>query len=202
MISDMPGYQSSIPDTLILPERQFGGRASFFRIVALDDGSKCLTFSRCYKGKFGMKSLELLTEKELEKLCKIGGTAIIYTHWNINPREIFTARALEGLTRLRQYNESGRIWVEPTSKILDFTFVRAYLEYEVRLSNGKRIIDIVQVRNPVGEPFVPSVNDLRGISFECPVNELVEIQIDGKALKKNKTEFLQLKDRLIIKFPL
>jgi hypothetical protein len=149
-----------------------------------------------------MNSLELLTEKELKKLCNIGGTGIIYTHWNVGPKEVFTARALEGLTLLQRYHDSGRIWVEPTSKILHFTFVRAYLEFKVRLRNGKRIVDIIQIRNPVGEPFVPSVDDLRGISFECPVNQSVEIQINGNALEENKTEFLRLKDRLIVRFPL
>lgn len=202
MISALSDYQTHIPDTLILPERSFGGRPSILRVAAIDDGSKSITFGRNYKGRIGLNSLELLNEQELEKLCRVGGTGILYTHWNVRPKEVFTARALEGLTHLRRYYNSGRIWVEPTSKILHFTFVRAYLEYKVRLANGKRIIDIVRVRNPVGEPFVPSVDDLRGISFECPVNESVEIQIDGKTLEENKTEFLHLNDRLIVRFPL
>jgi hypothetical protein len=202
MISALPDYQTHIQDTLILPERSFGGRPSILRVVAIDDGSKCITFGRGSKGRIGLNSLELITQQELEKLCRVGGTGILYTHWNVRPKKVFTARALEGLTLLRRYFDEKRIWVSPTSEILQFNFVRAYLEYKVRIENGKRIIDIVRIRNPVGEPFVPSVDDLRGISFECPVNESVEIQINGKALEENKTEFLHLKDRLIVRFPL
>jgi hypothetical protein len=202
MISSLPDYQTHIPDTLILPERSFGGRPSCLRIVRLDDGSKCLAFARCSKGRLGMHSLELLTKEQLEKLCKVEGTAIIYTHWNVAPKEVFTDRALEGLNVLKQYHDSRRIWVEPTSKILNFTFIRAYLEYDERLVNGIHIINIIRIKNPVGEPFIPSLEDLRGISFKCPVNVSVEIQIDGKKLEKNMTEFLQLKDHLIVRFPL
>jgi hypothetical protein len=60
----------------------------------------------------------------------------------------------------------------------------------------------MRTRNPIGEPFIPTLEDLRGIFFECPVSESVEIQIDGKALEENKTEFFPLKDRLIVRFPL
>jgi hypothetical protein len=202
MISNLPDYKTHIADTLVLPERSYGGRPSCLRIVALDDGSKCFAFGRCYKGRLGVHSLELLTETELEKICKVGGTSIIYTHWNVWPKEVFTAKTLEGLTLLRRYYDIKRIWVAPTSKILNFTFIRAYLEYNLRIVNDRCIIDILRIRNPVGEPFVPSIDDLRGISFECPIDELVKVQIDGKPIEENKLEFLHLKDRLIVRFPI
>lgn len=202
LIFSIDGYKTLIPDSLLLPESRCGGRPSIFRIVQLDDDSKIMTFGRCFKGNEGLRSLELLTEQELENLCNRGGISILYTHWTAKPKEVFSAQALEGLTRLRRFYEEERIWVAPTSEILHFTFIRAFLEFAVRFENNRYCIQISHVNNPVGEAFVPTLEDLRGISFTCPAGVPIEISIDGEKVDRNHIKEVTNKDRAIVYFPL
>lgn len=179
LIYPLPNYETHILGTLVLPERACGGRSSILRVVTLDDDSKILTFARCYKGEGGFRSLELVTEQALEELIKNTGTCIIYTHWTAKPGEIFTAQALDALTQLQRLYEEGQIWIAPTSEILHHTFIRAYLEYSVHSESDKLVLDIQCVNDPTGENFVPTIDDLRGISFDCPSDGAIEVRLAG-----------------------
>ena len=66
----------------------------------------------------------------------------------------------------------------------------------------ERILCNVRVNNPVGEAFIPTLEDLRGISFECAATEPIEIRVAGKPVEKGKLDFLTNDDRLVIGFPL
>lgn len=202
LVFSIAGYESLVSDTLLLPESEYGGRPSILRVVQLDDDSKIIVFSRCLKGSGGVRSLEMLTEQALENLCNRGGTSILYTHWTARPKEVFSAEALEGLKRLQNFYEEGRIWVAPTSEILDFTFIRTFLEFATHFDNHKCFIEISHVNNPVGQPFVPTLDDLRGISFDCPADLPVEITICGKRIDMDLLKKITKEDRVIIYFPL
>lgn len=187
---------------LALPERDWDGRSSMLHLVEMDDGSSCLVFSRTYKGDYGKKSLESLTEGSLEELCETGGISILYTHWVSPPQEVFTAKGLTGLRALQRQYDQKRIWVSRLSDILDFEFARTFLEYEVREEDGKQIIDIQKVNPPVGEPFVPNLEDLSGISFECPADQPVEVVLGGEPVDRDSLVYHQSADSLIVQFPL
>jgi hypothetical protein len=202
LIFSSADYKSLVPDTLLLPESQSWGRPSILRVVQLDDDSKIIVFGRCMKGGGGVGSLEMLTEQALENLCSRGGTSILYTHWTARPKEVFSAKALEGLRRLQNFYEEGRIWVAPTSEILDFTFIRTFLEFTTHFDNNKCFIEISHVNNPIGHPFVPTLEDLRGISFDCPADLPVEIAICGKKIDIDLLKKITKENRVIICFPM
>ena len=203
LIHSQPGYDTHVAGTLVLPEQAILGRPSILRVVSLDDGSRIMAFGRVWKkSQNAYGSLELLTADALENLCDRQGTSIIYTHWTQEPKKVFTARALRGLAHLRRFYEAGQVWVAPTSRIIHFTFIRAYLEYKVRRENGRTVIEIVQVNNPSGKPFVPTLEDLRGISFECPLNEPTEVRVGEKQLEEGTLESFTRGDRVVLRFPL
>ncbi|HXU12314.1 MAG TPA: hypothetical protein VN898_10150 [Candidatus Binatia bacterium] len=202
LIPGAPGYQPEIPDTLLTDEWSYAGRRSSLGIVPLDDGSRCFVFARCYKGDRGLRSLELLSEQGLTELCEAQGTAILYTHWVDAPTEVFTAAGLEGLERLRRFREEGRIWVAPTSTILQFTFVRTFMTYASRRENGRRVIEIDPVVDPTGGTVQLTLHDLRGISFEMPDEPSVEIRVEGKAVDSSLLFRYSKAGRLVLGFRL
>ena len=200
-IGAQPGYRTHVEGTLALPERSCeGGRPSCLRVIDVDDGSRCIVFGRNHKeSPAGCRSLELFTDDALEALCERQGTGIIYTHWTIRPAKVFTAKSLDALDRLRRFHDAERIWVAPTSEIVRFAFVRAYLDYAVRCEDGKRVIEIVGVNDPTGEPFVPSVDDLRGISFECPAGVQIEVRLAGESLDEDSVDVVPVGDRVVVR---
>jgi hypothetical protein len=204
MIQPQPGYATHISNSLLLPEGTLpGGRSSCFRIVTLDDGSRVLAFPRAEKESLhAMGSVKLLTEEGLRELLDRQGTSILYTHWTLAPPLTFDREALEGLARLQRLYEDGHVWVAPTSEILQFTFVRTFLDYEVRLQEGRVILDIRKVNDPIGTPYVPTLDDLRGISFEGPSGNPVEVRLAGEPVAEGAFERLSSSGRLVIHFPL
>lgn len=200
-VESTAGYQSHIENRLGLPELSSPvNRRTFLRVVTVDDGSRVIAFPRNYKGYGGSHSLELLTEAALENLCKQAGTAILYTHWSKKPKILFTARGLEGLQNLRRFYEEKRVWVAPTSKILHFHFVRTFLEYDVYRENGRRIINIKRINNPIGKPVIPTLEDLRGITFESEASNPIEVHLAGTPVKRDLLQVLHMEDRMIIYF--
>jgi hypothetical protein len=203
MIDRQPGYPTHIMGRLALPERECGGRPSCLRIVTLDDGSRCMVFSRCLKpSPNGYASLELFSEDALNDLCARHGTSIMYIHWTVEPPRVFTTKGLEGLETLKRFRDAGRVWVAPTSEILRFTFVRAYLEYTSRREGDRRVIAIDRVNDPLGKPFVPTLEDLGGISFACAGEGAIEVRLAGKVVTPEKLRIIRQADRTIVMFPL
>jgi hypothetical protein len=115
---------------------------------------------------------------------------------------VFTAKALDSLARLRQWYEAGRIWVAPTREILDFTYMRTFVDYAARVEGTIRVIDVLRVRPPVGEAFVPSVEGLAGLSLECPKDLPVEVRLAGRPLPSEAVKVATLRDSVVVYVPL
>ena len=196
------GLSGEIPGRLALPERDWNGRSSYFGLMKMDDGVSCLVFPRAYKAAGGSKSLELLTDDNLEELCDKREISILYNHWVTDAKDVFSAKGLDGLRRLQRYYEQKRIWVSRLTDLLAFEFARTFVEFEVRRVNGKRIIDIYNIKSPIGKPFVPTPEDLRGLSFECPMDCPVEVFLGGKPVSKDSLVFHHSAESLIVQFPL
>jgi hypothetical protein len=198
------GYEPLTEGTLVLPERVVGeGRPSCFSIVTLDDGSRILAFPRAYlRSPNGVRSLELLSDENLDELVERQGLSVIYTHWTSHPKRVFTAPALDGLVRLRRNFREGRIWVAPTSDILHFAFIRAFVEFEVQEVGGQLVIDVLRVKDPIDGSFVPALEDLRGLGFVCSPRQPIEVRIAGAPAPRDQWEVLTLADRVVAHFKL
>jgi hypothetical protein len=194
------GYQPEIPGTLRAPQWSYGARQAGLSLVRLDDGTQVFAYSRCYKGDRGLRTLDLLTDAALSDLCEQEEMSILYTHWTDSPKEVFDATGLDGLARLRRYREQGRVWVAPTSVLLQFTFVRTFLEYSSRLENGLRVIDIGRVSDPTDAPFMPSLSDLRGLSFDCPAGPPITVQVAGQRVDPSEYDTIAAGGRTIVRF--
>ena len=87
----------------------------------------------------------------------------------------------------------------PTSALLHFTFIRTFLEFSSRLENGRRVIDILRVSDPTNEPFVPSLSDLQGVSFDCPAGPPIEIRLAGQHVDPSAYDTIAVGGRRVIR---
>ncbi len=186
-----------LSNVIALPEHRHGGRPSILEPVTMDDGATYYRFRRSY-GKIGARpgvtvalrtsrvafdASALFTAENLDHLCDVRGTCILYTHWTL-PRSLPVQDATIGnFDRLRGYRDRGRIWVTRLSRLLEWTRLRAFLEYAQSYESGRLIIDIGSVNDPVfgRRPLTP--RDCQGLAFDVPAHSgAVAIRVAGKDL--------------------
>ncbi len=188
---NVPGCATHVHDQLGLPETDWGGRSSVLAAARFDDGSRVLVFGRNSPSKGWYDCLHLLTEDNLQALYDSRRTAILYTHWTAHPSRHFSVEALRGLERLGEHYRTGRIWVAPTSRILTHDLVRTFMDYHVRVEDGVLVINIRHVKAPTGETFVPTVEDLEGISFRLGWEGEVCLRVADVRLDRTAYEVLE-----------
>ena len=161
------------------------------RMTKLDDGRKAYEFMRFDNYWEGVatgatcKSLAyVISKRTLEILKEIGGYAIVYTHLGMNsdcsnliPNE--TQAALRNLAR--EY-EAGNIYVTTTSKLLKYYVSHKYLNWSYKIIDDEIIVTIHNVEDPVSGLFVPTVQDLQGITFYVPDKSKARIYIGDKEI--------------------
>jgi hypothetical protein len=197
----LPERNVAYPKSFILPEHAINGRVSPLYLLPLRDGSKVLCFITVFEGVV-YKIFEEFTPEALDELCDSQSWVVLNPEWVHYPRDVFTAKALDGLGNIEKYYRQKRIWVAPTSRILDYASMRTFLEYRLSTEPGKRIIDITGVRSP-DQPFsVPTPEKLRGISFECPGDAPVEVRLAGTPMSKGNVVSYRNGERTVVMFPL
>ena len=180
------------------------------KIAELDDGEKVYEFIRFdnyWKGvSTGANSQRLayvISERTLNQLKKIGGYMIVYTHFGINsncPQYICkeTQNALKNLAK--EFME-GNIYITTTSKLLNYYINHKYLNWSYNFTNGELNIHIHNVKDPIFGSFVPSVEDLNGLTFYLPNMSKTIIYLDNKEIttvKRNPSDYTKKESITII----
>ncbi len=140
----------------------------------LDDGQYAFAFVRSnvsYEGT-GRRSAravglpDTLRQGVFKELNHVGGFMIVYTHLGVNDGYPYISDEVQkALRRLEAEYRDGRIYVTTTAKLLTYYTNSKYLVWHADASGGKRYVHISSVSDPVRGNFVPSVDDLRGITF-------------------------------------
>lgn len=112
---------------------------------------------------------EQLTHAQLENLVATHGYTIIASHLEGNANKMpLSTSAVEALVQLAHMQDHGEILVARTSRLLLYNLVHEYLQYKLSVSKGTTYIDVQYVADPVDGSFVPSWQQLRGITFTVP----------------------------------
>jgi hypothetical protein len=189
--------QDELPNVIALPEYRHGGRESLLEPVTMDDGLAYYRFRRCYgkvdappgvtvalrTSRTAFDASALFTRENLDHLCEVHGTCILYTHWTV-PRSLPVQDATIGnFERLRGYRDQGKIWVTRLSTLLEWTRRRAFLEYSERYESGSLIIDIDAVNDPLFGRQPLTAKDCEGLAFDLPAHTgPVVIRVSGHDL--------------------
>jgi hypothetical protein len=142
--------------------------------LRLDDGHPVFGFIRnnvSYqgageKGATSEALAEVLRDDILEKLNENGGMMIIYNHFGVNKGyPYFSENTQKALKRLEGEYTRGNIYVTTTKKLLEYYVNNKYLNWHSTKEQNNILIHINFISDPVRGTFVPTRDDLRGITF-------------------------------------
>lgn len=107
---------------------------------------------------------EQLSQENLDSLVARQHYGVIGQHLGIRRKDL-NRSAIDGLLRLKEKSQAGQILVARLSRLLEYNRVHQHLNYRVFYQGQKLVIDIVGVDDPVFGYFVPSLEQIRGVSF-------------------------------------
>ncbi|MCY0875386.1 MAG: hypothetical protein OWT28_03815 [Firmicutes bacterium] len=157
-------------------DSDFGRKAMLYPIV-LRDGRRVWGFYRFTDDGYSdkgqvlwnwspLKLGEQLSAVHLQELEKSGSYSIIAQHLGGDAAKLpFYGDNLEGLVRLMREYRAGRLLVTRTSRLLHYELAQRFLQYSVDVKGGRVGIHAREIADPVLGHHVPTLAELRGITF-------------------------------------
>jgi len=166
-------------------------RNELVKITTLNDGQKVYEFIRCDNHWRGVDKAAtcrglgyVISKKQLSKLKRNQGYTIVYTHLGRNSdcSQVIARETQNALRNLANEYEAGNIYVTTTSKLLNYYLNHKYLDWSFETRGDEIIITISSVKDPVFGTFVPTIQDLRGITFCVPDKDKTQIYVGDKEI--------------------
>lgn len=187
----------------VLGNRKYAMHKSYdlIRVAKLDDGQKAyefLRFDNYWKGiATGATSKRLayvISRRTLERLKEVGGYMVVYTHLGKNSdcSQVVAKETQNALRDLASEYERGNIYVTTTSRLLNYYINQKYLKWSYETKGEEMIITISGVEDPVFGSFVPTIENLQGITFYVPDKNKVRIYINDRQItniRRNPPDF-------------
>jgi hypothetical protein len=120
-----------------------------------------------------------LTVSMLDTLVQSESVCVLYTHLGKvrNPQRPFSESAQAALRRLSKMHAAGAIFVTTTHRLLRYLTVRDSVRVSGQRIGGRVMISIGQVEDPVFGAFMPSPDDLIGLTFVLERCEAVMLSL-------------------------
>jgi len=158
--------------------------------IKLDDDKMVYGFVRnniSYKGirrgSYSNGMADIFKENYLNKLIEVGAVMIVYTHFGQNSGPPYLdSNTAKALRLLADRYRSGHIYVTTTSKLLNYYVNNKYLEWKVVKDNSKIKIYIEKVADPINGAFIPTINDIQGVSFSTKDIKQTEVYLAGNKI--------------------
>ncbi len=176
---------------------------NLLRIAKLNDGQKVYEFLRfdnywkgVAEGATSKRLAYVISKRTLERLKKVGGYMIVYTHLGKNSDcpEVVAKETQNALRDLASEYERGNIYVTTTSRLLNYFINQKYLKWSYETKGEEMIITIFSVEDPVFGSFVPTIKDLQGITFYVPAKDKIRIYINDREItdiRRNPPDFME-----------
>ncbi len=130
---------------------------------------------------------EQLNRRVLDSLVSDNLYAILAQHLGtVTPMAGLDAPARDALRLLRSYQDAGRILVSRTSRLLRYAANRQAAHWAVIGADDGPIVDVVSLRDVVDGPRTPTLEDLRGLTFEAPARQRLRIAIAGRLVDETE----------------
>ncbi len=162
-------------------------------VLTLDDGQKIFDFVRYINrwGKYEITDepnlLNQLNSKIIDELIENEGYLIQYTHLGANyGYPYLSVGTMELLEYSKQKFDEGELFVSTTSKLLNYYVHRKYLNWDYQLDGNELQINIKSISNEVEGEFVPTLEELEGITFYIPNNTNCKIILNNKEVEFTK----------------
>jgi hypothetical protein len=139
--------------------------------AALRDGSPVTEFLRCNPhprgldfGDTGVGISEVMTSDFLDRLVERQGSCILYTHLGKRKDRQFDRAAVRAFHLLASYQESGKILVTTTRRLLDYRAVVGRLAFRDGLQGERADLDMQIVSDVLAEATT-TPRELQGVTF-------------------------------------
>lgn len=137
--------------------------------LTLADGSKCYAFTRFRPDWFADTIHQQITQSNLDHLKNNNLYAVLGTHLGITAgaqrlSPPFLPETLTSLRNLQAEHNAGNILVARTSRLLKYNLAQLYVSWEYKPEVDRIVISTLD--DPQFGPFVPTEDDIRGLTFE------------------------------------
>lgn len=210
LISDSPNRKWLIPNYLLyfvfncVPQRFLARESSLSKkrkqleilfknplifVRTFTSGDKVYCFQR-YGDWFNDDAASLeatLAPDKLKKLIKKSGSSIVYVHMGRKSNgctDIIPDGSKRVLRDLADRYYKGDIYVTTTTRLLTYHLVNKSLVWRVTCKDDIFVIDILYVKDEVDGNFVPTLEQLQGITFYTKHPEKTIIRLDGNKIAK------------------
>lgn len=169
----------------------------------LRDGSTLLKFKRFGHGRYDWsEDLPVVLNNEvLKTLVEKRGYLILYTHMGSKRsgnQSILSPGSVATLKRLAQYQETGQIWIDTTSHLLNYNWAHKNLEWSVEETQSKYVIRIKENGNTQPHmAFTPRL--LAGLTFSAPAGKDMIVLLGTSEIQ---CDVINLRDRQYKRIPL
>ncbi len=152
------------------------------QILTLNDRQKIFDFVR-YINRWGKYEVTdepnlrfQLNPEIVDLLIENEGYLIQYTHLGANYGYPYLSKeTIELLKYAKEKQDAGELLVSSTSKLLNYYVHRKYLNWDYKINNNKVQIQINYIENEVEGKYVPTIQELEGITFYIPDNSECKI---------------------------
>ena len=160
-------------------------------ITELNDGQKVYEFMRFdnhWKGVgVGADAKGLayaISSKSIAQLKKKEGYMIVYTHLgkNTNSLQPIPRETQNAFRNLAREFKAGDIYITSTSKLLNYYIHHRYLNWSYQSKNNEVRIHIQNIKDPIAGDRIPTLKDLRGMTFYIPNKNKTRVFLSGKQM--------------------
>lgn len=124
-----------------------------------------------------------LAEPVLRGLVDGGHFCIAAQHLGTaRPMNVLGTPAADALRRLAELQEAGEILVARTARLLHYNRVRDNLRYTAEVGGDGLTIDVLAVDDPVLGESVPTVEELRGVTFGVEDARRTRLRVAGREI--------------------
>ncbi|WDL98325.1 hypothetical protein [Alicyclobacillus sp. ALC3] len=173
------------------------GRTSMIYPIVLPSGQKVWGFWRYTNSGYTVNGSPIwewtvndipseLSTQHLQQIASNHQYAIIATHLSANNNYWpFSWPVIHAFQYLQKEQLGGHILVARTSRLLNYNVVQQYLHFTVLHTGNRSVVDIEGVADPVFGWYVPTLNDLHGITFYTNNPIQTTIEVNGKPVPAN-----------------
>jgi hypothetical protein len=80
---------------------------------------------------------------------------------------------------MRREHEEGRVYFADRDDLLAYGYVRRYLDWDAENSDGDVTIHVRAVHDTLAERWVPTLDELDGLTFYTPDPQRTRVLLDG-----------------------
>lgn len=174
---------------------QFNKTDSIIYPVTFQDGSKSWGFNRVYVSTPAANNVHLwCNQSKLDEIAANGVMDIVGVHWGYwhdggyitNPEPKIPQVTIDALRLLRSYHDSGKILVSKTRDILQYDLAKRVTKWSSSVVNGKNTIDISSFDDTQFGAHIPTVDEVRGLTFYVDDAQAAEIRIAGTLVSETE----------------